>query len=68
VILFIFIFLRIFEKLQKENFNNENANLNQEKTTKVIENFYHPYQRPIVIKNHHHPYDHHTPCAVRMLF
>ena len=49
-------------------FNKENENLNKEKTTKVIENVYHPYQRPIVINNHHHPYHHHTPCAVRILF
>jgi hypothetical protein len=68
VIIIIFIFFRIIEKLQKENFNNENANLNKVKTTKVIENVYHPYQRPIVINNHHHPYHHHTPCAVRILF
>ncbi len=68
MIIFIFIFLRIIEKLQKENFNKENENLNKEKTTKVIENVYHPYQRPIVINNHHHPYHHHTPCAVRILF
>ena len=52
----------------KENFNKENENLNKEKTTKVIENVYHPNQRPLVINKHHHLYHHHTPCAVRILF